>query len=442
MDPLILLGYISLMIYIYLGIYMYKENTEHFLYIFLLYFYQFTAIISTLYLEHGIYITEQARYSFPTGATARLVLYNIAFFIPLSYFLKKITKNNINKAIQTKQIKGSNIIVNIMLISISLCILFLYYNLIKTGIPLFSDVVTRYVFWDEFSNYVWAKKIHYQISLMGFVLGLIHAFANTKNSKVVTPLLLLLMIVYLVLFGEKFSSIFRTLYMYLIPFYSIKYARKKKYLEKKDFILIVLTFTLLFSLSIFHFSQTEDTSALGAILYRVLGLQGHTWWGADEYLTSINTYNYWLHFSDEFSRVFNMESSSLNTGMKYLMLLIGDSNIVDIYISSNVSFTMAYPAITLYTFGYVGALAFQVLFAMIFAVIIKLFSSSINNKQYIISVLSTKLYISAFTLFYQGDFFEFFNLQVVGIFYVLVLYSLIIKINRNQRVTFSYRYLS
>ncbi|OAO78695.1 hypothetical protein TGS27_2334 [Geobacillus stearothermophilus] len=438
MDVYILLAYISLIIYILLGIYMFKVNTKHYIYIFLLYFYQFTAIVSSLYIEHGVFITEQARYSYPTGATARLVLYNLAFFLPLSFFLRKIFDKELRTNKLIKRDKINNIIGVVMISAISVSVILLFYNLLKTGIPLFSDgQITRYIFWEKFSKYEWAQKIHYQVSLMGFILGLIHATSKGKRVRLASVFLLILIISYLILFGEKFSSIFRTLYMYLIPFYTIKFINKKKYFEKRDVLLILTIFVMLIGLTVFHYSQKEG-SALELMIYRALGLQGHTWWGADEYLLTNKTFDYAQHLSDEWKGIIDPTQNRFNTGMRFLMILIGEPRLVDIYISNNVNFTMAYPAITIFTFGYVGAVIFQILFALVFSFIISLFYNSIAKKQYFISILATKLYISGFTLFYQGDYFEFFNLQVLFIFYLVGLSWLLMNFNRRRSNSISF----
>ncbi|MEH7444008.1 hypothetical protein V7201_16970, partial [Bacillus sp. JJ1122] len=65
---------------------------------------QLWAIISCLYIEHGkIYITEQARYAVETGATARLVIYNLILIIAVFLSLN-IFKNTSEKLIHRRDL--------------------------------------------------------------------------------------------------------------------------------------------------------------------------------------------------------------------------------------------------------------------------------------------------------------------------------------------------
>ncbi|WP_394513474.1 DUF6418 domain-containing protein [Priestia aryabhattai] len=433
MNAYTILAYISLLVYLILGIHLYKKRTKYFIFIFLLYFYQLTAVVSNLYLEHGnVFITEQSIYSYGSGSTFRLVLYNLAFFLPLSYFLNKMDKVKHLKILSLKTKENSAYLTPFFLLLIVFSLLLLYANLFISGIPLFNDQINRYTFWENASKVGFAQKIHYQISVFGFILGILNSYSKKKKTKVLTVFLLIFSIIYLILFGEKFSSIFRTIYMFSIPFFTMKLITKKQFLSSRDYFKILLAI-MLFLVLIFYNYSGKTESAFDLFINRAFALQGHTWWGADKYFVNHPDFNNFAQLKNEVSEITSPTENHEKTGMRFLMLLISPISLASQYITNNVNFTMAYPAILLFSFGKIGTLVFQILMALLTAIVIKTYRDAIVNKRIILGLLSTKIYISLFTLSYQGDFSDFFNLSTVLIIYI-ILFSYLISNVKSIRI--------
>lgn len=324
-------------------------------------------ILSNLYLEQGIYITEQERYSYFTGSTFRLLFYTSIFllicFFSLQLFQHITSKKKVFISKRISRIKPKSVSMSLFYIVILMEFL-MYLNLFASEIPLFSPSITRFNYWES-SCFPFLRQIIGNISLpIAMILGIYYMYFSNNNLyhwRKKTIFLFLLYIVYLYLIGQKFSAQFLAIYFFFLPYWVINFKKASLFLFSKRSLKYILPIGLLifgFILYKYQFTGISEMkgSAWSGMIYRILGLQGHVYWGIDEMVFHQNLYG-WHYFSEFLRDNWN--------GLLLEMNLIGPSNL-DWYLEHNIQFTAGYPAILL-LINPILAIFIQMVFAFIFS---------------------------------------------------------------------------
>jgi hypothetical protein len=394
------------------GLVMYLIDKKYFWYCAMLYIAQLWTIISCAYIESGIYITEQHVDSFATGATLRLVLFNIVFFLSYIAIMRLF-----DHVILVRDIRTSYVSREVKFISLAVIVgsvLLLYINIIQSGIPLFSgSAINKFTFWKESAIYPGFARFLSYSPFYGFILGFIYSNSTDKLSKRSSLVILMAYLIYQMLEGHKFSLPYATIASFLIPFIPSKVTETSRYSvwqKGKLLLMVVVGIIIVFELSKFYsaFNNVEDTTS--DVLYRIFGLQGHVWWGTDllEQTTNIDHYR---HFVTEMRELFNSRELPIDAGILFLTILLGGDTGYDFVVRIGGAYTMGYPAISLYTFGTWGTVLLQVFFSIILAMLVRSLHFHIKSGYLIRSVLLYKLLWSTYNALTMGNFGDLFNIK-------------------------------
>jgi len=401
-------------------------------FIFYLFYAYILPILSNLYLEQGIYITEQERYSYFTGSTLRLLSYTFVFFIIYYFAINIISSIAYNKKIlhdntlDTKSKKNFFFLFYIVII----LLLLMYINLLLSEIPLFSSDITRFNYWEN-SRFPFLVGIVGNISLpIPIILGIYYMhFSNNNSHSWKTKIIILfsIYIIYLYLIGQKFSAQFLAVYFFFLPYWvtNIKDISSSifSYRSLKYTIPILL---LLFGFIVYKYQFTGISelkgSALSGIVYRIFGLQGHMYWGIDEMVFKRNLYG-WNYFQEFINNDFN--------GLLLEMKLIGPSNL-DWYLENNIQFTAGYPGILL-LFNPFLAILIQGIFAFIFSMLV-LYTYSMLIKSNIIRSFFAIMVIFQFQYgLGMGNFQFLYGMKfIIPILGIVLIELLEVLLNRNR----------
>lgn len=296
------------------------------------------AIISTLYLETGVYIFEQNRFSYATGATIRLLFYvvimlgafNIINLIFGRYLnsLEIILKEDSQPNLATKSGSLFCIFFSALILSI------LYANVLISGnVPLFSEgYISRFDYLQ--TTYLWKfiSPLGSTSSTVPILLGF--AIFKTSDFKIRSLIntLFFLYTLYIVLIGHKFGGIVYGGYYFLLPSL-LRYVVRNGLIYSRKLIAWTMMLTAVsFSIVYYHYSKYELVYQFGGpfkfILYRIFALQAHTWWGIDNYI-----------FIEGGKPTFSFDS--IFNGMHAIMRLVGPPNI-EIAIERGVNFTFGF----------------------------------------------------------------------------------------------------
>ncbi|TXE19086.1 hypothetical protein ES692_04310 [Psychroserpens burtonensis] len=385
----------------------------------LLVFQGLTIIPSLIYLEEGIYISEQGRDSFFVGATFMYVMY---FFITFTVIFMVF---ELMKRFKTSQpvFRLNNNIVDekIIFYIVVFTLLILYYNASQSRLPLFDPTVTRFTYWPN-SKLPFLNKILGNTSIfIPFILGLIY-----KNNKTKCLILLALYFVYNFLIGQKFSPIILGFFSFFLPMVLVS-ERKinfKRYINMKTIIVIALIVGSVYTVIYKRYERRRPYAVIKiydpneAMFYRAFGLQGHLMWG------TVETYVY----ND---KPHSYNPLDLSYGMQHLMReFAAKKSNLDKAISNGFNFTNGYPSILFYTYPIFLALILHILVtAILIAFPGWLLIQFIKARAYVMAVILFQFFNWAIYAITMGYFYKF-NF-IIGF---LLLYGAYTSINYKNKI--------
>lgn len=370
-----------------------KKNFK-FLFMYGLFVFQALTIMpSLIYIEEGIYISEQGRNSYFVWATLAYTIYFLVSIIVLYATFKSLNKF---KAFAPKVvIRGKKLDRKIVLFVAVVSLIILLANAFLSKLPLLDNSITRFDYWEN-SKMPFLKSIFGNTSIfVPFILGIMFKY-NKKKSIV----LLIIYFIYNFLIGQKFSPIISGTFSFLLPIV-INYngtINFKRVFSKKIIVPALLLIGIMYAVIYDRYEQRRPYAIIKiydpneAIIYRAFGLQGHLFWGAME----TYVYNDGKH---------SYNPLDLVNGMQHLMYEFAkNGNSLKGNIEKGFNFTNAYPAILFYVFPtWIGAL-FHVLFLVIFLGLLGwLLKEFILKKAYLFATITYQLFnwaIYAFTMGY------------------------------------------
>ena len=408
-------NFLSVICYISFFLLVYREKQLLFFIFLPLSFPHLTAVVSNFYIDTGTYISELSIYSYSTGAVNRLVFLVLTMFIVAimvsSYVIERyrFQQYYINFSIKGFE-KNFIVILSTLIISI------LVFGLLKWGTPL-SMSEQRFEYWAQ-HPFPALRGVLYQTYLIGFLVGC--SFINSQNKKTLVIIMLMVIIVNL-LYGEKFTGIYLPLMYYLIGYMISYYIIHNKGRRLVTFGVLILMLSLLiivFSIVYYQYKYIHNVGSdvLGYILARIFSLQGEVWWGIDHY-----------YFSGELSpKVQYLLEEGLSCenygGLYFLMREIAPWSLVSSYCDRGVTFTMGFPAIGLATIGFFNSYLLCVFAGLLLALTAILVTDSIRNKNYIAMFVSFKVILIETHALAMGNFYNIidskFAIYIIALFFI------------------------
>lgn len=389
----------------------------------LLVFQAITIIPSLIYIEEGIFISEQGRESYFVGATLTYVIYFIITFSVIFLTFTSFKKLKAMTPVFSDNGKplDKKIIYYIAVIAMSV----LFFNASLSKLPLFDPSITRFSYWEN-SQFPFLNKILGNTSIfIPFILGILY-----KHNKVKSIIILILYFGYNFLIGQKFSPIVSGLFSFFLPMI-LEYDKRiniKFFFNKKVIISFLLIFAVAYLVIYKRYEQRRPYAIIKiydpneAMFYRAFGLQGHLMWGAIEtyvYNDADHTYNF----------------SDLSKGMQHLMYkfaVIKNKKSFENSIENGFNFTNGYPSILFYVFPVGIAVIVHIFLTItILGFIGWLLVRFVIHKAYVMAVITYQLFnwtIYAFTMGY------FYKLKYTIIFLTCYLIFVVLN-NKIKRET-------
>lgn len=358
-------------------------------------------------IESGVYVVEQGRNGYFVYSNLVLLLFFITTIISLLFFKKIFTK--LFKNIKITKIKLGKIKEpKITRAFIGFIFFLAFLNLFLSPIPIFSDNVSKFSFWEN-------SKFPFLKSIVGNVMAFV-AFGSAilfKYYKKTSILFFILYTSYLLLLGQKFTGFFIGITGVLLAFY---FTSEKKINFKLKWVFnkyLFLFIGIMFSLVLYKYSidnpfRAMKMTPLESVFYRFFGLQGHVFWGVTEQYIYQGKSNTWNVFE-------------LWKGMHHLMLEFWPLRYED-FISvttRGVSWTNAYPSILIRIFPLPIALLANFFLMSFVSLIQTLLSIFIKRKSLFISIILFQLLIwtsYAYTMAY-------FSKLIIPVLFVLAFFT-------------------
>ncbi|ARV07282.1 hypothetical protein BTO04_11550 [Polaribacter sp. SA4-10] len=362
---------------------------------------------SLMVIESGVHIVEQGRDGYFVYSTLVLLLFFITTIISLIFFKKIFT--NFFKNIKVTKIKFGKIKEpQITRVFIGFVFFMAFLNLFLSPIPIFSDNVSKFNFWEH-------SKFPFLKSIVGNVMAFV-AFGSAilfRYYKKTSIFFLILYVSYLLLIGQKFTGFFIGITGALLALYFTsekKITFKLKWIFNKYLLLFIgaMFFLVLYKYTISNPFRNLKMTPLESVFYRFFGLQGHVFWGTTEQYIYLNKPNTWNIFE-------------LWKGMHLLMLEFWPWRYQDFISVTNrgVSWTNAYPSILIRIFPLPIALFANFILVSFLSLMQTLLSIFIKRKSLFISIIFFQLLIwtsYAYTMAY-------FNKLLIPVFFIFIFFT-------------------
>lgn len=373
---------------------------------------------SLIVIENGIFINEQGRDSYFVYSSLVLLSFLISTLLSLVFFKKiflKLLEGKVRLTFSFLKLKETKLI----LFLVSIVLILAFFNLFSSPIPLLSDEVTKFNFW-EHSKYPFLR------SIIGNVMGFV-AFAVTilfRTRRKLSIFLFFLYFSYLLLLGQKFTGFLIGSYGILLVYFLTSEKRIKFKITWIFNWKILSAGAIIYLLVFFYYSHINNPflymglTPVESVYYRAFGLQAHVFWGLVEKYVYLNAENTW-------------DISELWNGMQLIMREFWPwedwayFSVTD----RGVNWTNAYPAILLRIFPLPIALVVNFVLFSFVALVQSLLIFFLRNKSYLLSIITFQLltWVSyAFTMAY----FNKLILPVIGVVFILFLLDNVIRIDR------------
>lgn len=433
-----IINILSMIIYLFFVLIFLKGNKYWSLYLFFV-ISSVWVLVSVLYIEQGIYIFEQDRNSFETGATMRLAIMYLIFFSTSMFFLNLFDRRKKVKKFYFINNFNNNKLVNYLIIYVLFFMsLFIFVDGFLTY-KQYNGSYTRFNYYEYsiFSHLLLYRIITHFLHIISLLLGYYLGVFKTKTINIIIVFSLINLLSFSYFQGNKFSGFYLILVLFFIPILIKKniLIQFKKINFKKILIISFFVFgfiAIVFNLSLKEYSQSMDVNdAKKFITYRILGLQGHVWWGSDNLGSKLSKIEKQNNIEDELNIIFLKQTDEIYGGLDKLMITISPKIGMQ-YIENGVSFTMGFPAILNILFNDLGKYMILVLFSLIFSYFLYYLYQSIINKDLIMVILFAYIFIlGVIQYFTMGRTSALFNwrmyLIILLIIYIQFLRLLLVK---------------
>lgn len=346
-------------------------------------------LISSAYIEAGSYIIDIDRNSYYTGATIRLMLYQVLFWGVVLLLYKKYArffnmenKSDINKS-TAKKIQGILFIYNMVLFA----------NVFISGSVLTNENISRFNFYTTYSILPIAKYLSYFILPVSTINGLVFVKYNKKKWSIIN---LLLDSLYMYLVGEQGWNYIRLFLYFCFPLLIMLVKKHFRFINFKRVVLFIIITLLAVTPKIKHFEEHglykfKSDSSIEMLMYRALILQGDVWWEIDRQV--------WESREPDFSQIkteiqsFYNENQKENAGIYYLMKRAMPQDEYMRYTLAGGTLNNGYPVINIAIFGYLGTILTTILDGIIFFYLIKYIFKCILNNFYVRLFCITFIYL-------------------------------------------------
>ena len=368
--------------------------------------------ISIIWIDCGDYISEQLRNSFFTGASIRFVILIAPFAISLPIFIQRGLNNKKYKKISFTVGKRHKHIINenSLFYCVIIIVLYMFLNLIISGIPLISTNISKNNFYSSYSKLPFCSLIHnYLFPFFMLFLGMrIGNKINKKEKYVFTLLITGSILLYQLLMGNKFYGLYDYVLHFLLPICIINrdiINKRRKTIPWKWIFSTLFATGIILIICYINYSHTKS-NPIEYLFNRLFSLQSHTFWGVDllkqqgrlpiDYGGFLNEVNAGL-----FSNV-----SSLNSkyGIARIMYLVTSKTFADDMLSTGFLFAGSYITVMISYLGYFTTFFYSLILSKFISDICILLEKYVNSYHYVIIYFIFFVFRRLYEYFRVGNF--------------------------------------
>jgi hypothetical protein len=370
-------------------------------------FLQTWSLVSCCYNDLGIYNFELFSYTETTLATSRLALFYIVFNLGFFLVASCLTHRPLVRRdyyMGTRDLRLGNLKVTAYFLGLVL-IGHIAYSFSVGGIPILEGI--QRIMFIRSAGPVQLFLLSYG-AYIAFTLGY---FRRLRGKFSVNGVLLALMLLNLVLTGNKFSALIRLLVAYYTAVFVKSWIANPsmKIWRLRYLVIGVVVVTVLLAGAFASYCLMPSVQDAGKLLFeRVMALQGHLWWVSDHALFALDRFDS-NHWQAEWAAIVHLgDVPEGSVGMKYVMVqAIGADRAFTIF-ETGYRYTMAYPAILVLTFSYPVALILQFLAGGLLGLLLYYLHYSLVYRHFVRALLALNIILRFVEgVLSTGDFFVF-----------------------------------
>ena len=376
---------------------------------------------SLIVIEKGFYITEQGTSSEFTGAAVRFAFFSS--FVLLGFYLTcgRIQVQSIDKSLNV----ASNTlgVSRVFLMGCSVVVAALAFNaaLSPSG---WSGGVDRFNWWEN-SRYPALKKITGEVC-WPVIYGVGICFANSVASRDKVGIYAGLLsatgyMFFLLRMGQKYNGLLPPLFALALPILFIYKVKPQLFsgfttnvaqvkTARRLILISALAAIGLLAMAVGWFASTWQNSrmAMGPLenlAYRVLVLQGHSYYGADyvHYNDRIRAEEVWRSLVDN-------EYSCIST----VMVLVGDPELVNDYKARGVRYATISPSFSILLGGTVGAALGSFAIGLIAGIGARFFNAGSERASIALQYCGINLVLIGYGLMMMNEFSVLLSIKFLG----------------------------
>ena len=364
-------------------------------------------VISSAYIEEGIYMADISKSSYMTGSTIRIVLLYTVFVVSMIFCYK----NNIKTISNFKEESLTKKQCCRMLRLVSIYVLYLYVDILISGSTLTNPEITRFNYYGKYSTLPLIPTLGGFRTPMALICGMVFNSADTFKYRIHSCACLGLLFISWYLVGNQFTGLIYLAIYFFMPILVSALFNKMKVIKLKNIVLFItaIIVAMIPKLSYFQnhgiygLNNSVYNSAVSLLLYRAFGLQSETWWELDRQISEGGHIDF-DHMFTEFGSMLKIVDQK-ESGIYYLMNRVMNSNDFSRFMNGNGTLCSGHPALEVAMWGYIGAAIAMIIEACLFFALVKSLSKAILEKKIIDCIVISVLFTETIKVFNIGGFF-------------------------------------
>ena len=406
------LNFIAILLFVMTVIHFYNKHTEYFFAMLIIIIYWAQLLVSSTYIETGVYLKDIGKTSYATGVTIRLFLMIELMLGVIMYFAGRHPRP---RAVDVRN--GKYTYKNFRMILWLLLIMYGYRfaDVLISGNILTNPSVTRFNYFSDYSSLPMAQVIDYFSYPCLWILGYILLLGETRKQKAFPIFIFVIDLLAVFLRGVEFGGFLQSTLYFLGPTL-LTMAKKRKLLKLRYAVVAVALIVTMLVPKYNHFSEVLDAgyadtsyglnTAYDFLMYRMFAQEADLTWEIDRQIWEDGEIDPDRYF-EIIKEVVGMPVEDSST--HYLMNRGCSSSALTIYARGSAVVTGGYPMLWVAVFGYFFAIPFLIVDAYLIFLIIRCICEGMAKQRLFLILSGGYLLCQTYTVMISADFSTFGN---------------------------------
>ena len=401
------LNFVVILLFVMTVIHFYNKHTEYFFAMLIIIIYWAQLLVSSTYIETGVYLKDIGKISYATGVTIRLFLMIELMLGVIMYFASRHPRS---EAVDVRN--GKYTYKNFRKILWLLLIMYGYRfaDVLVSGNILTNPSVTRFNYFSDYSSLPMAQVMDYFSYPCLWILGYALLLGETRKQKAFTISIFAVDLLTVFLRGVEFGGFLQSTLYFLGPTL-LMMAKKRKLLKLRYAVVAVALIVTMLVPKYNHFSEALDAgyadtsyglnTAYDFLMYRMFAQEADLTWEIDRQI--------WEDGRIEPDRFFEIIKEVVGMSVEdnstqYLMNRGCYSNALLIYSYGSAAVTGGYPILWAATFGYFFMIPFLIIDAYLIFLVVRCICEGMAKQRMFLLLAGGYLFCQIYTVVISANF--------------------------------------